>query len=840
MVSNSKTRSADKTTVYVTATQHFDILWRKPLNYYRKTQADVINRVLQICDKYPDFRFAFHQANVLRHFLERHPEQADKLHDRISQGAIEILGGMETIPDANMTFGESLVRNIVYGRQWVFDNFAVRPTIGSMLDCFGSSGQLPQIFAGTGHTTLLAGRMPGAKFSDPSLPTSFLWRGLDGTKINGIHISLELIPADMIDGWYGWGVLEGYDQRYKTTPPDPEGLIKSIRGGLKSILAGRNNRKTVLAVLAGEEHLPQKEAILAIRQFANDSDHRVKFTTFDEFVSENDWDRDVDVLGGEYNVEFSGCYTTRIELKQWNQRAETLLYNSEYMHCLDVLQGRVAPDPECLKDAWRDLFVCQFHDALCGCHIDENYRHIIDAFQRIEAGVGSRIRKAMGLNKKDSTSPDSPDKAVRVVNTMPRGRKDVVRVETDGNRVCDPAGNQVPCQREGRDLLFLVDLPAGAAAGQYQISQADGTTAESSSQLSQGQIQTGRYRLDNTPCGPSIADTTVDRAIFRPGEIPGQIVLKEDTGTLWTEDFTGLSWREEPGRSSPTGVTVGDLFARLTYCGQVMGSEAPWDGFESLTWRKTFYIYRDLDRIDFHVDLEYNGRATEISLLLPTNVDAASARGRYEIPFGSLVRRPYSPGDYKYGRGNWPAVSWCDYCDDRFGIAIAHTGTPGVLAAEGVVSFSLLRSATTYHEPLFPTKPEPLSFNNGQHHYEFCLIPHDADDYSWLPKARGFVIRPITSVFAGKAGADPLAGASLSIESDHVVLSSLKPAEDGSGVIVRAYETLGRPCQTAIRVPGTDYKAVETSLDETRDGAAVDLRRMTFQPFEVKTIKLSN
>ena len=322
----------EKKDVHIVATQHFDILWRKPLSYYRQIQTDVIKRVLEIVDEYPKFRFAFHQANVLRHFIEKNPLEAKLLKKCVQEGSIEVAGGMEAIPDTNMVSGESLVRNIMYGKQWIQNYFGVEPSVGSLLDCFGSSGQLPQIFVGTGHQALLAGRMPGVEFSDTSSPAVFLWRGLDGTTIKGVHINYDMLHENIQGVWYGWGVLEGFDELYESAKQDSKRLIEGIHLGLNSIISNSKSETNVLAVMSGEEHLPRKEVVDAASNFQHDNGYVVNFSTFQNFIGETDWVRQVNQLEGEYNVEFSGCYTTRIELKQkTNVRKQPSIMPSFYI-----------------------------------------------------------------------------------------------------------------------------------------------------------------------------------------------------------------------------------------------------------------------------------------------------------------------------------------------------------------------------------------------------------------------------------------------------------------------------------------------------------------------------
>jgi len=185
-------------------------------------------------------------------------------------------------------------------------------------------------------------------------------------------------------------------------------------------------------------------------------------------------------------------------------------------------------------------------------------------------------------------------------------------------------------------------------------------------------------------------------------------------GTLWTEEYTGKFAAEEERDSTLESMTIGPVFVQAVYAGELPLGALEWESFESLSWRKSFLIYRDLDFIDVRIDLTYSGRGTEVNVEFPLDIDAQRARALYEIPFGSVAREPYPPDRYEYGRGNWAALSWLDYSDDGFGVTLAHNGTPGCLAKDGVVSFTLLRSATAGGIPCFPTIPSRSASTTGR------------------------------------------------------------------------------------------------------------------------------
>ncbi len=812
----------------VLGTQHFDIIWRKTLSYYRDKQRDVIDRTLDIIDKYPDFKFAFQQANVLRHYVSQNPHNDERLKRAVKNGQIEIVGGIEAIPDSNIPCGESLVRNILYGKQWVKEYFGVEPKVGTMLDAFGSSGQLPQVLSKMGYKAFLSGRMPGANFPETGNTSLFIWEGIDGSEIAGINCAYASIPQANLGAWYGWGVLEGFDKQYADCPVPSEIFRRDIIDGLKNICKETDVEKNIVAVISGEEHLPREEFMEALREHNDDSQCIAVSSRFDHFVENADWN-DVDRLAGDYNVEFTGCYTTRIKLKQLNRIAEAKLYGAEFLNASESLGGVKNDYCDQFAQLWRKLAFCQFHDALCGCHIDENYHHLINAFDEVISGADDCIKKSLAGG---SSNP----LFLVLANINPFDVVEVVRTAKIENAIIDEKGGRVLSQDDGEGTVVLASLESGGRCC-YNITDKKNDESVKLKEMPADGITAGRFVITKSGEHITITDTITSQKLVDGGRIGARLVVKEENGTLWTEDYSGLSFTEYSSHSKLEGIDSGAVFVKISYAGSFGEGDVKWDSFKSLKWRKIFYVYRCIDRIEVDIELFYEGKGTEVCIEFDCDIDVVKAQSRYEIPFGSLIRRPYEKDTYRFGRGNWPALGWVNYGDDVRGVTIAHTGTPGCLAKDGKVSFSLLRSATYYNEPLFPARPEELSFDNGRHFYKFALIPNASDDRSLLQKVRSFTHKPVAEISACDANANP-AFAGISIDAANVVLSSLKPAEDGRGVIVRVYEAMGRKTSFSLKVKNADCRIVRTNMDESRDYGEVDGNGIDITPYQISTFRI--
>jgi len=74
----------------------------------------------------------------------------------------------------------------------------------------------------------------------------------------------------------------------------------------------------------------------------------------------------------------------------------------------------------------------------------------------------------------------------------------------------------------------------------------------------------------------------------------------------------------------------------------------------------------------------------------------------------------------------------------------------------------------------------------------------------------------------------------LSTDNDSVVLSSLKQAEDGAGVVARFYEVEGKPGRLVVSFNGEAQ--VSQSLNLLEESLPKDARGVS--PFEIKTLRL--
>jgi alpha-mannosidase len=192
-----------------------------------------------------------------------------------------------------------------------------------------------------------------------------------------------------------------------------------------------------------------------------------------------------------------------------------------------------------------------------------------------------------------------------------------------------------------------------------------------------------------------------------------------------------------------------------------------------------------------------------------------------EIQFGHISRPTTERDSVEKAQFEVCAHKWVATEDMYGGFALLNDAKYGHRAKNGLISLNLLRS------PTFPDK----TADRGSHHFTYAFMPFEPDDLASVV-AQGYRLNnPLTVV----EGADFKSVVSTS--EPGVVVDTVKIAEDGQGVVLRLYESLGRSTTTAVATTLEHVGVHETDLLERRIGD-LELERVPFGPFEIRTIML--
>ena len=399
---------------------HWDREWYLPFEQFRLRLGAVVDGVLDTLERDPSFTsFTLDgQAIVLEDYVEVRPENAERLEALLAAGRLEV-GPSYVLPDEILVGGESLVRNLLLGRR-VCRRFGVEPSgAGYLPDSFGHPAQLPQILAGFGIRTFLFSRGMGDEIED--LGVVFRWRAGPA----------EVVACQMLPHYDNFARLTWFN--------DAEERVRAIVDYFAETLTGAGQDEIILA--NGSDHLPIEPELPAIiaglgEKFGAD----FRIGRYDEHNPAPDGlpVYEGELVGSRLQNVLRGVNSTRVYLKQANERAETRLLSIETAAALRTLRGD-APFPAAdLRLAWRDLMRNHPHDSICGCSCDEVHRDMVVRYEQLHRTLDYVGRESLGVGG-------------ALVNTLPFRRRRVVDgelYELDGFS----AGRPEPLAAAGSDL----------------------------------------------------------------------------------------------------------------------------------------------------------------------------------------------------------------------------------------------------------------------------------------------------------------------------------------------------------------------------------------------------
>jgi hypothetical protein len=259
-----------------------------------------------------------------------------------------------------------------------------------------------------------------------------------------------------------------------------------------------------------------------------------------------------------------------------------------------------------------------------------------------------------------------------------------------------------------------------------------------------------------------------------------ELVLREESGTLWTERYSGRQERlDAPERIvSVRRHREGWSIVTALSC---HGFRRLWPGFASLDVTRTLSLRPDSPWVAMDLSLHWLGSATEIALCWTAAGAVESCEA--ETPCGWRRRGPYEPTPDTITGASFPALNWV-----RAGSTVVfNRGTPAHAVREQRLETILLRSPVRRWSPWFPVTPSHDSQDNGSRTFSF-LLNLDAADRAFSDLHR------MGMEFNVGPGAKAAPGDWWREAPANLVFAAARRLKDGSLRVV-AFEADGRPAE---------------------------------------------
>ena len=773
---------------------HIDSAWLWPVRETRRKVARTVSNVLTLMDEDPDFTYAMSSAQQYAWLEEEHPDLFARMKRRIEEGRFIPVGGMWVESDNMIPSGESLVRQITFGRRYFKEHLGVAPRGIWLPDSFGYTGSWPQIARRAGFDWFLTQKISWndtTKFPHHS----FMWEGIDGTRI-----LTHFPPSDT----------------YCSSMSMRE-LMYSQRNFLDKDLS----RNAILLYGYGDGGGgPTREMTARIRR-----DHdlagapKIEFGTPDQLFDRvrkdivDDAQGETPVFKGELYLELHrATLTAQQDMKRGCRQEESMLRVTEYLCAAARIKNPdyVYPREE-LDRIWKTLLLNQFHDILPGSAIAWVHRQARTEYARDIARLNEIALEA--------------------------GRA-IAAVEPDDATITDAV--IAPYSRQACETWVVRPASSRAEAGTASMARVAVTHDGDTIVLDNGQLHV-RIEADGTVS--SIVDQRTNRELVPAGTRLGRYEMLKDEPFHWDAWDIQRDAFLTANALSEASITSVDETANG---GAVVHAVTRAKGVEI---RTGIALRPGSATLDFTADVDWHAVEQFLKVDMPVTVQAVNAQ--YECQYG-LVERPIN----KNTRSDDAKFESCTHrfvriADADYAAAVVNASTYGsdvspihADTAHGTGRGTMVR-LSLLSAPLYP---DPRT-DQGAHSFAWSLVA-DADMNAVLDEAA----RLNSPVIGELPDLAPLV--SLTDVTGTIVLDWVKLADDGSDdLIVRLYEAAGGNAAAALRLDAAlaDAKASvqevnlmeEPELDAElpralagdepmpADGAVVSLA-----PFQLTTLRI--
>jgi hypothetical protein len=445
----------------------------------------------------------------------------------------------------------------------------------------------------------------------------------------------------------------------------------------------------------------------------------------------------------------------------------------------------------------------------------------------------------------------SPAQAVDVFNTSSWPRTEVVLIPRElssaGDRAADDQGHPVPTQRLSTDELALLVTDLPPFSGRRYTIRADGPAAEvqSPAHAADTTITSGRLTARLDPASGDVVDLQLnglETNLVNPAAgqaLNSYLYLPGDN----------LSAVAHSGPATIRVVDGGPLVAALRVESPAPGTHGLvrevrlTAGSDSLELRNTVDKAR-LVAASYHAA---EGKES-VNFAFPFAVPGGATR--YEVPFAvARAETDQIPGACR----NWITVNrWADVANTDFGVTWTTLDAP--LVQLGGLTATLLNSQ---HDPnvwldhLPPTQTlvswvmnnhwgtNYRAFQEGPVLFRYLVRPHVGSE-SDAAITRSSVAASQPLVVAAGRGEPPRAEPLLTVDAANVVVTALKPSDDGQALILRIHNLSPSPEAVRLTWPGRPDPSLCLSQTSEHAGQSVEPGSpLTLAPRSLTTLRAS-
>lgn len=763
-------------TVHLVGHSHIDLAWKWRWGETIECMKGTLETQLDLMDREKDFVFVESSAPVWKALDEKYPELWEKCRKAAERGQLEPIGGMWCEPDGQCLGPESWVRQIIQGQKAAGEYCGRESRCGFNIDAFGFNAALPKIYKDAGIESFVTQKLRYNEFTVfPYI--HFWWEADDGSRILGLHaypdhyhqIDPDAIPGfvrvfHLTDGVYNVPIMFGYGNH---------------GGGPLDQMMDRVDHLRTLTVYP-----------------------TLKYSSFGDYFElikreEAETLQKLPVIRNELFLEtHHKTYTTQGRVKEADRECERQLLTAEALASIAV-DGGSEYSGVLFHDSWQTELFNQFHDILTGTSFPSVYQDVFDDYEKAFGQINT-VKDLLTdklLGEGNSTF---------VFNPLPWVRNAVVKLPaehySERGALVDSRGTRMPYQKtsDGTEIVFVAEQLPGLGFETYKIAE----EAFCSNYLKSGDnwVENNHLKAHFDVRKGVINSLIIDGEEIAGTDI-GRLDLLEDTRfrdyQTWNMGLTGKEYNPEcisfeKIEDGPVRVvfraryTFGLWEKKKPYYSLILW-HTPGVDYPTSFFTQDFIVYAGSNRVECVLNVDW--WEDQIVLKVAAETSLKKTRAFYNIPFGAVERPTKRETLWEKARFEVPANIWADLEGTDSGLAIFNRSRHGYDALDGRLRLTLLTSPWGENRSLVS---DPLA-DRGRHRIEYAFYPHKGDYKAAEMHKFAFEYEyPAVCLKGSEQPAIQLGDSFLEVEPEKLIVTAVKPAEDGNGIIVRGFEPYGK------------------------------------------------
>ncbi len=614
---------------------HIDLAWLWPMeDTFRKAVRTYSNQ-MTLLDEYPEYRYLLCEPALLDMLKSQDASLYQRVKEKCKEGQILPEGAFYVECDTNLPSGESLIRQLQWGKKWFREELDTDTQVGWLPDCFGFTAALPQILKELGVPYFATQKLQRADPECERFPYHhFIWEGIDGSEVLGLSFMKDNGPIDPVTFKERWE-----DNRVQESNIDtllhPFGYGDGGGGPTRDMVE-------ISLRLKDLEGVPRSK-YGGLREY------------FEHIAAEgvsNRW------VGEMYLSWHRGVFTSQRRAKALMRRAEFALHDAEAMMAR-ASEYCTQADYDTMHEAWRMLLLNQFHDVAGGVGIRRVNAENEQQLHRVIAAANALTEKL----RKAFYGIEPAEKEWTVCNPLPWARSEWVQL--------DGAWRYIHAPADGASQVVLDNQPDDAHLMRTEY----------------GYVLENRYlhvEVNEQGVITALVDLENHLPLMSQGQRMNDWRLFKNVQAVYDAWELDRDWET---RLMPDAVTANVEIAEDTpNCCALRITRT----FGSSSAVQIMRLYASSRRIDFCTHIDWHERHRMLKAFFESNILTDNAV--HEIQFGYVTRPAHNSTKFSSDRYEVCNHRYSALCEDNRGFAVLNDGSYGISSQRGTLALTLLRA----------------------------------------------------------------------------------------------------------------------------------------------------